>query len=262
MKKLIRFILNHVPRKFLQRFSHVALRIASVFYYGHQVECPVCHHHFRKFLPYGYVNSRENALCPSCLALERHRQIWLFLQRKTNFFHQTGSMLHIAPEFCFIKRFQQLTGLDYYTADLESPLARVKMDIHHIPFQSNFFDIIMCNHILEHVDNDRLALSELFRVMKPNGWGIIQSPVNIHRKKTYEDPSIVSPEERLKHFGQKDHQREYGIDYADRLREAGFQVSEIPLSDFTSSIEIKQFALTPNPESASDTTIYYVEKHH
>ena len=260
MKQLIRFFLNHVPRKYLQLFSHIVIKIGSIFYRGHNIECPICHHHFRKLLPYGYVSSRENALCPSCLSLERHRQIWLFLDRKTDFFHHKGKLLHIAPEYCFIKRFQKLPQLDYFSADLESPLARVKMDIHHIPFADDTFDVVMSNHILEHVDDDRLAMRELYRVMKPNGWGIVQSPVNANLATTYEDKTIVTPEERLRHFGQKDHQREYGRDYAERLREAGFEVSEVPLTDFVSESENRYYALTPNEEAAKETTIYYVSK--
>ena len=152
------------------------------------------------------------------------------------------------------------SGLGFWRADLESPLARVKMDIHHIPFADDTFDVVMSNHILEHVDDDRQAIRELYRVMKPNGWGIVQSPVNANRATTYEDKTIVTPEERLRHFGQKDHQREYGRDYAERLREAGFEVSEIPLTDFVSESENRYYALTPNAEAAKETTIYYVRK--
>jgi SAM-dependent methyltransferase len=260
MKKIIRFVLNHIPRKYLQLFSHIIVRCMSVFYYGKRYECPVCHHHFRKLLPYGYVSSRENALCPSCLALERHRQIWLFLQARTDFFSRDAKMLHIAPEYCFIKRFGTMPNIDYYSADLESPLARVKMDIQHIPFDADTFDVIFCNHILEHVENDRLAMQELYRVLKPGGWGIVQSPVNLDRNKTYEDPAITSPEERLKHFGQKDHVREYGRDYADRLREAGFIVDEVSLNDYADTASIERYALTPNPVAAADTIIYHIKK--
>jgi SAM-dependent methyltransferase len=260
MKKLIRFVLNHIPRKYLQLFSHIAVRASSIFFVGKRFECPVCHHHFRKLLPYGYVSSRENALCPSCLSLERHRQIWLFLQAKTDFFSTPAKMLHIAPEYCFIKRFGSMPNIDYYSADLESPLARVKMDIQHIPFEDNVFDVIFCNHILEHVDDDRLAMQELFRVMKPGGWGIVQSPVNLDRATTYEDRSITSPDERLKHFGQKDHVREYGRDYADRLRNTGFNVEEVNLTEYVKPELITYHALMPSPEAAKDTVIYYVKK--
>ena len=260
MKKLIRFVLNHVPRKYLQLFAHVAVRISGLFMRGKRYECPVCNRHFRKLLPYGYVNSRENALCPSCLSLERHRQIWLFLQARTDFFTRQATMLHIAPEYCFIKRFGSMPNIDYYSADLESPLARVKMDIQDIPFEDNKFDVIFCNHILEHVDDDRLAMREMYRVMKPGGWGILQSPVNMSRDKTYEDRLITSPEERLKHFGQKDHVREYGRDYAERMRAEGFSVDEVNLADYVSPEKITYYALTPSVEAAKDTIIYYVSK--
>jgi SAM-dependent methyltransferase len=260
MKKIIRFVLNSVPRKQLQLFAHVAVKMYGVFLIGNRFECPICGRHFRKLLPYGYVHSRENALCPSCLSLERHRQIWLFLQARTDFFTRMTTMLHIAPEYCFIERFDAMDNIDYYSADLESPLARVKMDIQHIPFADNKFDVIFCNHILEHVDDDRLAMREMYRVMKPGGWGIVQSPVNLDRETTYEDKSITSPEERLKHFGQKDHLREFGRDYADRLRSEGFTVEEVLLTDYVTPEKIVYHALTPSVEAAKDTIIYYVSK--
>lgn len=260
MKKIIRFVLNHVPRKYLQLFAHLAVKASSIFYKGHKYECPVCGHHFRKLLPYGYVNSRENALCPSCMSLERHRQIWLFLKARTDFFQQSASMLHIAPEYCFIKRFSAMSTLDYFSADLESPLARVKMDIQDIPFDDNRFDIIFCNHILEHVEDDIRAMHELYRVLKPQGWGIVQCPVNLDRAVTYEDNSITAPEDRLKHFGQKDHVREYGRDYADRLRSVGFRVEEVTLTDYVSTEQIVYHALMPSPEAAKDVVIYFVHK--
>jgi len=260
MKKIIRFILNHIPRRQLQYVSHLAVRPFVWLYAGNRYECPICGHHYRKLLPYGYVSSRENALCPCCMSLERHRQIWLFLKIETNFFTRSAKMLHIAPEYCFIKRFQAMSNLDYYSADLESPLARIKMDIQKIPFEENFFNVIFCNHIMEHVDDDRLAMRELYRVMKPGGWGIIQSPVNYERAVTYEDSSITSPEERLKHFGQKDHLREYGRDYAGRLREAGFMVEEVSLTDYATAESIIRCALTPSIEAARETIIYKVKK--
>ena len=177
-------------------------------------------------MPYGRV-ARKNALCPSCLALERHRLIWLFLQSETRFFHDPIKMLHVAPEYCFIKRFEALPNLDYITADIESPLAKVKMDVHEIPFESETFDVVFCNHVLEHVDNDRKALSEIYRVMKKGGWAILQIPLFLPlADHTVEDPSIKDPKERERLFGQDDHVRKYGHDYVDRLKEAGFIVRE------------------------------------
>jgi SAM-dependent methyltransferase len=175
-------------------------------------------------MPYGRTNPRNNALCPSCLALERHRLMWLYLQKKTNFFKDPLKVLHVAPEHCFIDRFEAMKNLDYITADIESPLAKVKMDIHAIPFEANTFDVAFCNHVMEHVDNDIQAMGELHRVLKPNGWAIVQSPMDVTRATTLEDPTITSEADREKHYWQKDHVRLYGLDYKERLEKAGFQV--------------------------------------
>jgi SAM-dependent methyltransferase len=175
-------------------------------------------------MPYGRTNPRNNALCPNCLALERHRLMWLYLQKKTGFFKEPLKVLHVAPEHCFINRFEAMKNLDYITADIESPLAKVKMDIHAIPFEANTFDTAFCNHVMEHVDNDIQAMRELHRVLKPGGWAIIQSPMDVTRETTLEDPAITSEADREKYYWQKDHVRLYGQDYKQRLEQAGFQV--------------------------------------
>ena len=221
----------------------MALRVIAVFYRGNKVECPVCESQFRKFLPYGR-KSRSNALCPKCLALERHRLIWLYLKRKTDFFTKEARMLHVAPELCFMSRFDALENLEYITGDIESPLAKVKMDIHEIPFEDNYFDIIFCNHVLEHVDDDKKALSEMRRVLKPGGWAILQVPFFYPLPKiTYEDKNIINPQDREKAFGQDDHVRMYGEDYGARLAESGFQVVEERLIDELSTEEKTRYAL-------------------
>ncbi len=231
----------------MQLFSHIAMRIMAVFYRGKKVECPVCESRFRKFLPYGRISSRSNALCPKCLALERHRLIWIYLKRKTDFFTKKAKMLHVAPELCFMGRFEALENLEYITADIESPLAKVKMDIHEIPFEDNSIDIIFCNHVLEHVDDDLQALSEMRRVLKPEGWAILQVPFFYPLPKTtYEDKSIIDPKEREKAFGQDDHVRMYGEDYAERLASSGFKVVEERIIEELSNEEITRFALPQN----------------
>ncbi len=200
---------------------------------GNKVECPVCSKRFRKFLPYGR-NSRENALCPNCLALERHRLMWLFLKKKTEYFSADLEVLHVAPELCFIDRFESLPNIRYTSADFESPLAKVKMDIHEMPFAEQTFDVVFCNHVMEHVIDDRKAMKEIFRVLKPGGWSIIQIPVfNPRPEVTTEDPAITNLKERERLFGQDDHVRLYGFDYPDRLKEAGFEVS---LEDFSAEL--------------------------
>lgn len=226
MKKIISFAIRKIPRKYLQYFSHFVLKVVSIFLRGSTVHCPVCQHGFKKFLPYGRV-SRDNALCPNCLALERHRLMWLYLENKTTFFTEKIKLLHVAPEICFIDRFEALKNIDYITADIESPLAKVKMDLHAIPFDDNSFDVIFCNHVLEHVADDIQCLREMHRVMKPGGWGILQIPI-FHplKEKTYEDASITDPKAREKAFGQDDHVRMYGKDYGQRLAKGGFKVIE------------------------------------
>lgn len=190
------------------------------------MECPVCENTFQKFLPYG-VKGGENRLCPTCLSLERHRMIWHYLQHETEFFTKQYKMLHFAPEQCFLKRFKALKNLDYTTADLVSPIADLHCDIQDIPLEDNSFDIVFCNHVLEHVPDDHKAMKELYRVLKPGGFGILQVPQNMEFEHTYEDSSITSQKEREIHFGQYDHLRLYGKDYASELEEAGFIVEEI-----------------------------------
>lgn len=226
MKYIISILLKNIPRKYLQLFSHIVLKAVSIFYVGKNVQCPVCEKSFRKFLPYGR-KARENALCPNCLSLERHRLMWLFLKERTDFFQSSKKILHIAPEICFIDRFETIHKDNYITADIESPLAKVKLDVHDMPFPDNSFDITFCNHVMEHVKDDIKAMSEVYRVLKPGGFAIIQIP-EFHPmpEKTYEDDSITDPKQREKHFGQDDHVRLYGKDYPDRLRSVGFMVTE------------------------------------
>jgi SAM-dependent methyltransferase len=222
LKYLISFALRHIPRKYLQLISHWGLQIVGLFYLGNNVECPITGQKYRKFLPYGRI-PRENALCPGSLSLERHRLMWLYLKDKTNFFTAHLKVLHIAPEYCFIDKFTQMKNLDYITADLESPLAKVKMDIHQMPFGDSEFDVVFCNHVMEHVDDDIQSMKEIVRVLKPGGWAIIQSPLE-DRDTTFEDKSLKTPKERERVFGQDDHVRAYGRDYGKRLESAGFKV--------------------------------------
>ena len=254
MKWLISLTLRKIPRKYLQYVSHIVLKILIPFYRGNNVQCPIDGKTYRKFLPYGRLHPRPNALCPSSLSLERHRLMWLYLQDKTDFFSANLKVLHIAPELCFIKKFKALPNLDYTTADLDSPLADVKLDVHQIPYDADTFDVVFCNHVMEHVDDDIKAMSEIVRVLKPGGWAIVQSPVYPELPETLEDAKITDPAEREKVFGQNDHQRKYGSDYGDRLRRAGFVVTE---DDYVRKLEgwkVQRYALP------LDETIYFCEK--
>jgi SAM-dependent methyltransferase len=226
MKRVIPFIVNTIPRPWLIRISLVFMKFAVVFYRGNRVECPVCGGHFRKFMPYGYNKVRENALCPKCMSLERHRLLWLYLKNRTDFFLKPLKVLHLAPEQCFYKRFRKMENLSYMTADLNSPLADVKLDVQEMPFGDDEFDVVICNHVLEHVPDDRQAIREIYRVLKAGGFAILQVPTDYKMELTYEDDTITEPSEREKHFRQKDHYRLYGKDYLRRLSEAGFVIKE------------------------------------
>lgn len=244
MKKLYSYLLNTLPRPLLIRMSLIFKRIAPILYKGDNVVCPVCERSYRKFLSYGTkVSHRENVLCPYDLTLERHRLMWLYLKQETDFFDQPKELLHVAPEQCFHPLFKKQENLTYVTADLESPLADLHFDLHHIPLDDNRFDVIFCNHVMEHVEDAHQCLCELYRVMKPGGWGIMQVPQDFSREITYEDPSITSPEEREKHFWQKDHLRLFGKDYPDWLRRAGFEVEEFYVAEEFSPEIIERYRL-------------------
>lgn len=241
--RLFKFILNTIPRPILIKASYWVSPLISFYLKGNTFTDPIDGKSFRKFLPYGYGSQRLNALSPSTLSLERHRLLWLYLKNETDFFSTPKKMLHIAPEQCFLKRFKKQKNLTYTTADLYSPIADVKADICNLPFENESYDIVFCNHVLEHIEDDKKAMSELYRVLKPGGLGIFQIPQDLTLKETYEDFSITNPKERTKHFGQYDHVRVYGKDYFNRLRNVGFQVKEIDYSKTLSNKQVEKFCL-------------------
>lgn len=245
MKKLYKFLLNKLPRPLLIRLSYPFKMFAPLLYKGNKVECPVCEKSFSKFLSYGSeVAHRENVLCPYDLTLERHRLMWIYLKEHSNFFSSVNlEVLHIAPEQCFHKKFKQQKNLNYITGDLVSPIADLHFDLHNIPLEDNRFDVIFCNHVLEHVDDAMQCMKELHRVMKPGGWGIMQVPQDITRSVTYEDPSITSPEDREKHFWQKDHVRLFGMDYPEWLTKAGFKVEVFDKENKIGKEKIERYRL-------------------
>ena len=243
MKALFKFFLNLIPRPLLIRVSYVIRPILELFLRGSKYIDPIDGKGFRTFLPYGYVIQRPNILSPSTLSLERHRLLWLYLKYKTNFFTEQLEVLHFAPEQCFLKRFRSLKNITLTTTDLESPIADVKADICNLPFKDNSYDVILCNHVLEHIPDDTKAMQELYRVLKPNGWGIFQIPQDLSRTTTFEDDTITDKTERAKIFGQYDHVRIYGLDYFDKLRTIGFKVDEVNYTAELTTTEVDKFRL-------------------
>ena len=241
---VFKVILNTIPRPILIKLSYLAKPFIAFSLKGNKYTDPIDGKSFRKFLPYGYENQRENALSPSTLSLERHRLMWLYLQDKTDFFTAQKKVLHMAPEQCFLSIFRKQKNLDYTTADLYSPIADVKADICDLPFDDHTFDVVFCNHVLEHITGDTKAMQELYRVLKPGGMGIFQIPQDLSRTTTFEDDTITDKKERAKIFGQYDHVRVYGRDYFDKLRSIGFKVEEV---DYTKKIApelVERFCLS------------------
>jgi len=250
---MLKYLVRKIPRKYLIKLSYIFNKFAPLIYYGNKVHCPICGGSFRKFLPYGAKTWREDRLCPKCLSLDRHRLLWHYLQERTTLFTGKNKLLHIAPEQCFYAYFKKSALITYITADLESPLADVKMDIVKMPFADKEFDFVLCNHVLEHIPDDYKAMSEIYRIMKKGAIAILNVPLDKNRGKTLEDPAIDTPEKRKKHYWAHDHVRLYGLDYKARLESVGFIVE--PVSFYSELTED-----TVKKEKLVDITIWVVKK--
>lgn len=226
--------------------------MGKLFYDGKGRVCPICGWASPRFAPAGVVR-RNDAQCLHCGSLERHRLSWLFVKARTDLLDgRPKTMLHFAAEPCLAERFRARLGDKYLTADLsDGSMARI--DITAIPFAGGSFDVIYCSHVLEHVEDDRRAMQELFRVLREHGWAMILVPITADR--TSEDSSVRDPQGRFEAFGQEDHVRRYGPDFADRLREAGFTVEVTRVADVVGAEDAVAMGLTP-----ASGAIYYCTK--
>jgi SAM-dependent methyltransferase len=223
------------------RWRGVRRFVRKIPYLGTARWCPICEGCSRCFRQFKHHPNRE-ALCIHCGSLERHRFFWLYVHTQTDLFDgRPKRVLHVAPEPCLADRLRQRLGEGYLTADLMDQRAMAKMDITAIQFPDATFDVIYCSHVLEHVPNDRRAMREFCRVLKPDGWAILLVPISA--KQTFEDPTVVDPAERLRLFGQEDHVRRYGPDYVNRLAEAGFDVSGTRVPDLFSDAEARRLGI-------------------
>jgi SAM-dependent methyltransferase len=218
--------------------------VRRVIFRGEKHYCPLCEAHLSTFLR---LHRPYHLFCPVCRSLQRPRLIWLFLQQRSDLGNDAGKkLLHIAPEPALNKRLRQMQGLDYISGDLYDPKAMVKLDICSLQFPDNTFDVILCSHVLEHVEDDRKAMRELSRVLKGSGWAVILVPITA--RATIEDPSVTSPVERERLFGQFDHLRCYGPDFRSRLEANGFQVGVVPTTDLAGADEVERFGLSQSDE--------------
>ena len=246
LKEYIPYWLIKVNRDILKKWE-------SRRYKGNKVLCPICNSSYNSFAPYR-PSGRKNIRCIKCRSLPRHRLLYLFLKYSINIFttDQKLRLLHFAPELQFFQLLANRDSIEYTSCDIAPQshdfrdVAGIqKADITRLPFADNSFDVILCNHVLEHVVDDAKAMSELYRVMAQGGWGIFQVPLIYKNEHTYEDFSIIKPSERKKAFGQFDHVRVYGRDYLDRLQAAGFEVTTDQYAKNFIENDIQRFGLNP-----------------
>ncbi len=233
-----------IPFKIGKKIRGIWQRTQAVYYYGNKYECPFCGNTFRKMLPGGYdlpvikekqiigAGRRANCICPRCYSTDRDRLIYLYLKNSSSIFTNQLDVIHIAPSGSLVALFSSLKNINYqsgvkyhegfyYSKDI------TLIDITKLSFKDQSFDVIFCNHVLEHIHDDRKAMSELYRILRPGGWAILQVPISNILDKTYEDPNITGSKEREVYFGQFDHVRIYGKDYTNRLEESGFKIQEV-----------------------------------
>jgi SAM-dependent methyltransferase len=201
------------------------LAVRALLFVGRRFTCPCCGWRLRSFTHGGSsLRTRPNGYCPRCNAKARHRRDWLYLRDRTGLFTDELRLLHISPKYSLSRRFVKMRNLDYVAGDIEiRPHVSLRFDATCLPFADETFDAAICIHVLEHIERDRAAMSEIHRVLRPGGWALISVPIRFDQP-TYEDASVTAPADRLREFGEVDHWRYYGSDFVDRLETAGFVV--------------------------------------
>lgn len=200
--------------------------LRGLLFVGRRYQCPCCEWRLRAFTAKrAILRPTADGYCPRCNAKARHRRDWLYLQNNTNLFSEPVKLLEVGPRWAFARRFQRMPNIEYVGLDLVRRGLEVTAigDVTALSMPSGSFDAVICIHVLEHIEDDRSALAEMYRVLKPGGWAIITVPIRLHHL-TYEDPAITAPEDRARAFGERGHVRRYGTDFLDRLISAGFDV--------------------------------------
>lgn len=237
---MITLIKKLIPNRIKKRLKLIVLE-------GDVVYCPVCEKGFECFLPFE-KQLRPHARCPNCDSLERTRLIWMFLTHSMKIQSESISLLHVAPEKGLMARFSKESNINYHPIDKRGEEYKftdcvLTMDLCNLNYPDERFDCIICSHVLEHVEDDKIALKEIYRVLKNKGWGILQVPIDENRDTTFEDPSVLTPADRKRTFGQSDHVRIYGNDYQTRLEDAGFRVEVKDFAQYFSKGERFRYGL-------------------
>lgn len=261
MKEKIRDLL---PESISRKVKNIHLILRKYYFKGNKYDCPICNNNFRRFLTGGFdlevikekniigAGRRDNMLCPYCQSTDRDRLIFFFLRDKIDIFNQKLKILHIAPEPSLYKFLKKRNNLVYVTGTKYSEGIYFhknidSVDLLNIPYIDKEFDMVICNHVLEHIIDDAKAMSEIYRVLTDKGVAILQVPISNQLENSYEDNSITNPRLREKHFGQFDHVRIYGKDYINRLENAGFKVKTFtPFNESGDNDKLKAFALNEN----------------
>lgn len=240
--KFVKNIKTVVPTKYRLSIRISLIRFTGLFYRGQNFKCNLCGKSFRKLIPHGNT-PRPNAKCPNCLSLERTRVLWFYLKNRVTDNKQPLKILHFAPEYGLKKVLQKYLNLDYKNVDLDPDLADEVVDITNIPYPENSFDLILCSHVLGHVPDEKKAVDELYRVLKPDGQALVQTIINWNLEKTFEDPKIATANERLEKYTEPDLVRLHGADFAERLQKSGFQVEAIDYASQLGDKTKKHFSL-------------------
>lgn len=206
--------------------------------------CPICGVSDRKFMPFG-LHERPNSQCPVCGSLERHRMLWLYLCGNAEFFDPDNRVLHMAPEECLQHCFGGHFGDKYVTMDRYDARSRVRANFTDLPFAEGLFDVAISCHVLEHVQDDMAAISELGRIIRPDGRAIVMVPYDPDNP-TYEDPKFDTPAKRLAAYGHPFHYRIYGHDLIDRIEQAGFEVAVHGSKELFSPDDRRRFRINTN----------------
>lgn len=205
---------------------------------GTRHQCPYCHRPLSKFMPAGLDvpvlkrlnvvggGLRENVKCFVCGSIDRERLIYLYLKRHSSLLEVGGDVLHVSPEAVLMQTLLKNNKVNYVRSNIKASRADLIFDVTQIPLKDDAFDVIIMNHVLEHVDDDIAAMKEVYRVMRQGGFGIFQVPISFELESTLENDDVTTDEQRLATYGQEDHVRLYGLDYISRLESVGFKVKQ------------------------------------